>query len=185
MAAALLGWYARHARSLPWRVGPADRAVGVRPDPYRVWLSEIMLQQTTVKAVVPYFQSFPKRWPTRLGPSGAKDEDVMAAWAGLGYYARARNLLACARAVAARPGGRFPRTVEELSKLPGIGGYTAGAIAAIAFDEPAAAIDGNVERVMSRLYAIDLSAARGQARRRRARLGRSSRVTAAARLPKR
>jgi A/G-specific adenine glycosylase len=156
LTADLLAWYARHARVLPWRVGPSERRHGVRPDPYRVWLSEIMLQQTTVKAVAPYFQRFLIRWPNVQALAAAKDAEVMAAWAGLGYYARARNLIACARAVARLPGARFPESAAELARLPGIGAYTAAAIAAIAFDESAAAIDGNVERVVARLHAIDV-----------------------------
>lgn len=148
----LLDWFARHARDLPWRVGPADRAAGARPDPYRVWLSEIMLQQTTIPHGVPYFLAFTERWPTVEALAAARDEEVMSAWAGLGYYARARNLLKCAREVAAR--GGFPETEPELRKLPGIGPYTAGAIAAIAFGQPAAAVDGNVDRVFARLLAL-------------------------------
>lgn len=145
----LLAWYDRHRRVLPWR----SRA-GEVPDPYRVWLSEVMLQQTTIAAVKPYFERFLTRFPDVFALAEAPDEAVMAAWAGLGYYSRARNLHACARAVAAG-GGRFPDTAEGLRKLPGIGAYTAGAIAAIAFDRPEAAVDGNVERVLSRAYAID------------------------------
>jgi A/G-specific adenine glycosylase len=155
-AAELLGWYERHARILAWRVGPAERRAGVRPDAYRVWLSEIMLQQTTVKAVAPYYRRFLTRWPNVRALAAADDVEVMAAWAGLGYYARARNLIACARAVAALPGARFPETATGLSKLPGIGAYTAAAVAAIAFGEPVAVVDGNVERVVARLFAIDL-----------------------------
>ncbi|TDH38703.1 A/G-specific adenine glycosylase [Pseudohoeflea suaedae] len=151
----LLAWYDRHHRSLPWRVTPADRAAGVVNDPYAVWLSEIMLQQTTVKAVRPYYERFLERWPTVTELASAEDEDVMRLWAGLGYYSRARNLIACARTVAGDHGGRFPETAEGLSKLPGIGPYTAAAIAAIAFDESVAVVDGNVERVFTRLYAID------------------------------
>lgn len=151
----LLAWYDRHHRSLPWRVTPDDRAAGVINDPYAVWLSEIMLQQTTVKAVKPYYERFLERWPTVKRLAGAEDEDVMRLWAGLGYYSRARNLIACARAVADDHGGRFPETAEGLSKLPGIGPYTAAAIAAIAFDESVAVVDGNVERVFTRLYSID------------------------------
>jgi A/G-specific adenine glycosylase len=151
-ASALLAWYDRHARTLPWRVGPADRRHGIRPDPYRVWLSEIMLQQTTVRAVVPYFHSFLARWPTIDALAAADEADIMAAWAGLGYYSRARNLVACARALAAR--GRFPESPEGLRALPGIGAYTSAAIAAIAFDEPVAVVDGNVERVAARLFTI-------------------------------
>jgi A/G-specific adenine glycosylase len=148
-AAALLGWYDRHRRQLPWRA-----AAGEAPDPYRVWLSEIMLQQTTVKAVAPYFARFMQRWPTVEALAAAPLEDVLKAWAGLGYYARARNLHACARAVVDRHGGRFPASESELRALPGIGDYTAAAVAAIAFGRRATAIDGNVERVIARLYAV-------------------------------
>lgn len=152
LARALLGWYDAHARSLPWRVGPAARAAGVRPDPYRVWLSEIMLQQTTTVHAAPYFLRFTARWPGVRDLADAEDAEVMAAWAGLGYYARARNLLACARTVAAA-GGAFPDTEAGLRALPGIGPYTAAAVAAIAFDRPATVVDGNVERVTARLFA--------------------------------
>ncbi|MEM9852272.1 MAG: A/G-specific adenine glycosylase [Pseudomonadota bacterium] len=138
---------------MPWRVAPQDRLAGVRPDPYHVWLSEVMLQQTTVAAVRGYFMTFVTRWPRVEALAAAADEDVMALWAGLGYYARARNLLKCARAVVAR-GGAFPQTEEELRELPGIGPYTSAAIAAIAFDAPATVLDGNVERVMARLFRV-------------------------------
>ena len=137
-------------RALPWRV-----AEGERPDPYRVWLSEVMLQQTTVAAVRPYFEKFTALWPTVERLAAAADDDVMAAWAGLGYYARARNLLACARAVARDHEGRFPDSEAELLKLPGIGRYTAAAIASIAFGRRAVVVDGNVERVVSRLFAVE------------------------------
>jgi len=147
---ALLCWYVVDKRSLPWRA--VDGAV---PDPYRIWLSEVMLQQTTVTAVKPYYETFTARWPAVEALAAADDGDVMAAWAGLGYYARARNLLACARAVAADHGGRFPEDEAALLKLPGIGAYTAAAIAAIAFGKRAVVIDGNVERVISRLHAIE------------------------------
>src|SRR5687767_5788539 len=146
---ALLRWYVVDKRRLPWRAG-----AGERPDPYRVWLSEVMLQQTTVAAVKSYYAKFTARWPDVRALAAAADEDVMAAWAGLGYYARARNLLACARAVAARPGAAFPDEEAELRRLPGIGRYTAAAIAAIAFGRRAVAVDANVERVVARLFAV-------------------------------
>jgi A/G-specific adenine glycosylase len=150
----ILAWYERHGRVLPWRTGPSERSAGERPDPYRVWLSEVMLQQTTVKAVGPYFRAFVERWPDVNALAAASDEEVMAAWAGLGYYSRARNLIACARAVADRHDGRFPDTAQDLAALPGIGAYTSAAIAALAFDEAVAVVDGNVERVISRHSAI-------------------------------
>ena len=149
---ALLDWYDRHARDLPWRLPPG--AAG-RPDPYLVWLSEIMLQQTTVAAVAGYFARFVARWPTVGDLAAAPLSDVLHAWQGLGYYARARNLHRCAAAVAQEHGGVFPDTVEGLRALPGIGAYTAAAVAAIAFGRPATAVDGNVERVMARLHAVD------------------------------
>ncbi|WP_395003772.1 A/G-specific adenine glycosylase [Cypionkella sp.] len=149
----LLAWYDGAARVMPWRIGPAARAAGARPDPYRIWLSEVMLQQTTVAAVSGYFTRFVTRWPSVQDLAAAADADVMAEWAGLGYYARARNLLACARAVVRDHGGVFPATAEGLRALPGVGPYTAGAVAAIAYDEPAVVVDGNVERVMARLFA--------------------------------
>ena len=145
----LLVWYDANARVLPWR-----ERLGVKADPYRVWLSEIMLQQTTVAAVKDYFIKFIRLWPTVFDLAAAETEDVMKAWAGLGYYARARNLHACSKAIASA-GGVFPETLEGLQALPGIGPYTAGAIAAIAFDVPVAAVDGNVDRVVSRYYAIE------------------------------
>ena len=162
----LLAWYDRHARRLPWRLSPAQARRGRRPDPYRVWLSEIMLQQTTVATVGPYFRAFLERWQT-VGDLAAADLDaVLHAWAGLGYYARARNLHKCARAVADTYRGTFPDTEEGLRGLPGIGPYTAAAIAAIAFDRPATVVDGNVERVMARLFAVEdsLPAAKPQLR---------------------
>ncbi|NRG19770.1 A/G-specific adenine glycosylase [Rhizobiales bacterium] len=152
---ALLAWYDRHARALPWRVPPQDRALGVAPDPYHVWLSEVMLQQTTVAAVKSYYAAFLERWPKVVDLAGAHEEDVMKAWAGLGYYSRARNLKKCAETVARDHGGRFPETEEGLRALPGIGPYTAAAIAAIAFDRPAAVVDGNIERVITRLEAME------------------------------
>jgi A/G-specific adenine glycosylase len=159
----LLAWYDAAARTLPWRAGPG---ASQRTDPYFVWLSEVMLQQTTVPHATPYFLAFTRRWPTVSDLAAAQDAEVMAAWAGLGYYARARNLLKCARAVAAEHGGRFPGTEAALLALPGIGPYSAAAVAAIAFDQPANVVDGNVERVMSRLFAIEtpLPAAKAEIR---------------------
>ncbi len=149
LAAALLAWYDRHRRIMPWRVLP-----GAKPDPYRVWLAEIMLQQTTVATVGPYFQKFVRAWPDVGALAAAPRETVLEAWAGLGYYARARNLHACAQYVAHNLGGVFPDTEQELLELPGVGPYTAAAIAAIAFDRPAAVLDGNVERVFARVFAV-------------------------------
>jgi A/G-specific adenine glycosylase len=143
----LIGWYDLHRRDLPWRHHAHD--------PYRVWLSEIMLQQTTVAAVTPYFEHFIARWPTVAAFAMAEDEDVMQAWAGLGYYARARNMLSCARTIVADHGGRFPDTEAGLRALPGIGLYTAAAIAAIAFARRAVVVDGNIERVVARLFAVE------------------------------
>ncbi|MDE3027034.1 MAG: A/G-specific adenine glycosylase [Paracoccaceae bacterium] len=140
---------------MPWRVGPEARREGLRADPYRVWLSEVMLQQTTVAAVRDYFHRFTARWPDVGALAAADDSDVMGEWAGLGYYARARNLLKCARVVVAEHGGRFPGSRDGLLGLPGIGPYTAAAIAAIAYDEPAVVVDGNVERVVARLHLVE------------------------------
>ncbi len=155
IGAALLEWYDKNARDLPWRVGPAALARGERPDPYRVWLSEIMLQQTTVAAVRGYFSRFVALWPDVNSLARGHDAQVMAEWAGLGYYARARNLLKCARKVQSDHNGIFPETEARLRTLPGIGPYTAAAIAAIAFDQSAVVVDGNVERVMARLFAVE------------------------------
>jgi A/G-specific adenine glycosylase len=155
LSAQILDWYDRHARVMPWRISPQDRAAGVRPDPYRVWLSEVMLQQTTVAAVTDYFRRFTARWPTVTALAAAEDAQVMGEWAGLGYYARARNLLKCARAVVADHGGVFPASREGLLTLPGIGPYTASAIAAIAHDAAATVVDGNVERVMARMFLVE------------------------------
>jgi A/G-specific adenine glycosylase len=148
--ALLLAWYDRHRRRLPWRALP-----GVRPDPYRVWLSEIMLQQTTVKAVGPYFEKFTARWPDVASLGRASLDDVLRLWAGLGYYSRARNLHACAVAVMREHGGVFPDSEEGLLMLPGVGPYTAAAIAAIAFDRRTMPVDGNIERAVSRLFAVE------------------------------
>ena len=160
VSASLLDWYDGHARALPWRVAPGQGPA----DPYRVWLSEVMLQQTTTAAVAPYFARFIERWPTMAALAAAPEAEVMAEWAGLGYYSRARNLVACARAVAER--GGFPDSEDELRKLPGLGAYTAAAVAAIAFGRRAVVVDANVERVVARLHAIDepLPAARGAIR---------------------
>jgi A/G-specific adenine glycosylase len=161
-AEAVLDWYDRERRDLPWRAPP-----GRKPDAYRVWLSEIMLQQTTVKAVIPYYEAFLARWPTVTDLAAAHLDDILAAWAGLGYYSRARNLHKCARAVAERHGGRFPASEQALLELPGIGPYTAAAIAAIAFGARTTPVDGNVERVAARLFAVGkpLPAAKPELRR--------------------
>jgi A/G-specific adenine glycosylase len=151
---ALLDWYDQHARALPWRVPPGGDGKGRRPDPYHVWLSEVMLQQTTVATVGPYFRAFVARWPTVRALAAADLDSVLHAWQGLGYYARARNLHRCAEAIVRDHGGRFPDGEAALSGLPGVGPYTAAAIAAIAFDRPAAVVDGNVERVVARLFAV-------------------------------
>lgn len=150
----LLAWYDAHARDLPWRVPPAQSKAGRRPDPYRIWLSEVMLQQTTVAAVKPYFMRFTSLWPNVKDLAAAPDAEVMGEWAGLGYYARARNLLKCARVIADHYNGMFPQDRAALLGLPGIGPYTAAAIGSIAFDQPETVVDGNVERVMARLHQI-------------------------------
>jgi A/G-specific adenine glycosylase len=149
VSAPLLEWYGRNARTLPWRAPPG----GGRADPYRVWLSEVMLQQTTTAHAAPFFEKFVRLWPTVETLAAAEESSVMAEWAGLGYYSRARNLIACARTVARR--GGFPFSEEGLRELPGIGGYTAAAIAAIAYGQRAVVVDANVERVVARLFAID------------------------------
>ncbi len=150
-ASALLRWYDQHGRDLPWRVKG-----GERPDPYRVWLSEVMLQQTTVVTVAPYYAKFLRRWPTVRKLAAADLHDVLEAWAGLGYYRRAHNLHRCAQVVVAEHGGKFPADLATLKTLPGIGTYTSAAIASIAFDQKANVVDGNVERVMARLYEVAL-----------------------------
>lgn len=152
---ALLDWYDVHARVLPWRIPPAAHKRGERADPYRVWLSEIMLQQTTVVAVKAYYEKFVRLWPHVEDLANASLEDVRAAWAGLGYYSRARNLHRAAQLVAFERQGQFPASAESLRELPGVGPYTAAAIAAICFDEPVAVLDGNVERVMARYMALE------------------------------
>jgi A/G-specific adenine glycosylase len=149
IASNVLEWWDRHRRTLPWRAGP-----GQTSDPYLVWLSEVLLQQTTVQAVIPYFERFKALWPRLEDLAAAPLEEVMRAFAGLGYYSRARNLHACAQEVVRR-GGSFPRTEAELRTLPGIGAYTAAAVAAIAFDQPAAPVDGNIARIVTRLHAIE------------------------------
>lgn len=149
IGARLLDWYDRHARVLPWRAPPPQR-----PDPYRVWLSEIMLQQTTVQTVRGHFEAFMARWPNVEALAGASEREVLSQWAGLGYYSRARNLHRAAIEIAAR-GGAFPRTPEQLADLPGIGAYTSAAIAAIAFDHRIVPLDGNIERVTARYFAVE------------------------------
>lgn len=155
LAIKLLAWYDRHHRDLAWRTTPDQIAVGIRPDPYRVWLSEIMLQQTTVAAVKSYFTTFIERWPDVKALADADEDDVLKAWAGLGYYSRARNLHKAARQVAHDADGEFPQSFEQLIKLQGVGRYTAAAIASIAFNKPEPVVDGNVERVFTRLFAIE------------------------------
>jgi A/G-specific adenine glycosylase len=171
LQAQLLDWFSRHQRAMPWRA-----AGGRRPDPYHVWLSEIMLQQTTVVTVGPYFMKFIGKWPTVAALAQAKLDEVLTAWAGLGYYARARNLHKCAVTVMREQGGRFPQTVDGLLALPGIGPYTAAAIASIAFDQPAVAVDGNVERVISRFFAVQepLPLSKGKLREKAAQLAKDN-----------
>ena len=147
---ALLEWYDHNRRRFSWRAAP-----GKKTDPYRVWLSEIMLQQTTTATVEPYFRAFTQRWPSLEALASASLDEVLHAWQGLGYYARARNLQRCAQIICSRHHGRFPDTEIALNALPGIGQYTAAAIAAIAFDRPSTVVDGNVERIVSRLFDVD------------------------------
>lgn len=163
MRAALLAWYDEQGRTLPWRVRPEDRAAGAVTDPYAIWLSEIMLQQTTVPHATPYWRAFLERWPSVQHLAAAPREDVLAAWAGLGYYARARNLHKCAGVVAEQLGGVFPSDLGELLQLPGVGEYTANAIRAVAFDQTASVVDGNVERVITRLVALETPLPRAKA----------------------
>lgn len=155
ITASLLRWYDKNHRVLPWRITPNELKNGQKPDPYRVWLSEIMLQQTTVEAVKSYFTKFIKKWPSVQLLAAASEDDILKAWAGLGYYSRARNLKACAGKIISDFSGIFPQDIKALKTLPGIGDYTAAAIAAIAFDKAEAVVDGNIERVISRLYCID------------------------------
>ncbi|MGU3574710.1 A/G-specific adenine glycosylase [Brucellaceae bacterium C25G] len=154
IAQSLLSWYDKHHRVLPWRITPKQASQGFKADPYKVWMSEVMLQQTTVEAVKAYFLKFTHNWPTVESLAAAQDDDIMRAWAGLGYYSRARNLKKCADMIVSDYHGHFPDSAEELKKLPGIGDYTSAAIAAIAFNKAEAVVDGNVERVVTRLYAL-------------------------------
>ena len=154
IATSLLAWYNKNARTLPWRIGPRECRAGEQPDPYRVWMSEIMLQQTTVATVKTRFAEFTNRWPTVHALAQAPVQDVLGAWAGLGYYARARNLHKCAVTIVEDHGGEFPSDEEKLRTLPGIGDYTAAAIAAIAFDQHAVVMDGNIERIVARLFEV-------------------------------
>lgn len=154
IATIILKWYDSNARELPWRTPPTQSKAGVRPNAYHVWLSEIMLQQTKVKAVKPYYETFTRKWPTIKKLASAKDDDIMAAWAGLGYYSRARNLIKCARIIVRDYNSIFPKEEKLLLNLPGIGSYTASAIRAIAFNKEATVIDGNIDRIISRLFSI-------------------------------
>ena len=158
----LLKWYDQHARELPWRIPPLKSKIGIKPDPYNVWLSEIMLQQTTVKAVISYYESFILKWPNIMQLASTPEEEIMEAWAGLGYYRRARNLIQCAKIVSSEYRGVFPKSERLLLKLPGIGSYTAAAIKSIAFDKKAVVVDGNIARIISRLFAIDTPVALSQ-----------------------
>ncbi|MGI9352644.1 MAG: A/G-specific adenine glycosylase [Rhizobiaceae bacterium] len=163
----LLDWYSLNARSMPWRVPPAEHGLGVRADPYRIWLSEVMLQQTQVATVIDYYIRFVEQWPSIRDLAAAELDDVLKAWAGLGYYSRARNLKKCADLIVKNHNGRFPENYDELRQLPGIGDYTASAIASIAFGEAVAVIDGNVERVISRhkMIVTPFPAAKSQVRK--------------------
>ena len=163
IAQKLLEWYDKNHRDLPWRVAPARILAGEKPDPYRVWLSEIMLQQTVVETVKAYFVFFTKTWPTVEALAAADEEDILKAWAGLGYYSRARNLKKCANLVVAQYKGQFPQSIQQLEALPGIGRYTSAAIAAIAFGRPEAVVDGNVERVFTRVFALETPVVKAKA----------------------
>lgn len=163
LRANLLSYYDDEGRTLPWRIRPKDRESGVIADPYAVWLSEIMCQQTTIAAVIPYWKTFLAKWPTVNDLAAAPRDHVLAAWAGLGYYARARNLHTCAMIIAHEFGGVFPQNEAALLKLPGIGAYTAAAIASICYNEPVNVVDGNVERVISRLYRVQKPLPSGRA----------------------
>jgi len=154
MRIGLLGWYRREGRILPWRIRPEARKAGVVADPYKIWLSEIMCQQTTTTAASAYWHKFLEKWPCVQDLAAAPRDDIMAAWAGLGYYARARNLHKCARMVCAEHGGVFPDSEADLLKLPGIGPYSAAAIAAICYSQATNVVDGNVERVISRIFRV-------------------------------
>lgn len=158
----LLAWYDVEGRTLPWRIRPKDRAAGKTADPYAVWLSEIMLQQTTVPHGTPYWHKFLETFPTVTDLANAPRETVLGHWAGLGYYARARNLHKCAQIIRDDYGGVFPETEKELLKLPGIGAYTAATMAAICFDEATNIVDGNVERVISRIFAVQTPLPKGR-----------------------
>jgi A/G-specific adenine glycosylase len=171
LRAALLAWYDSQGRSLPWRIRPDARRAGQLADPYAIWLSEIMLQQTTVPHATPYWHRFLELWPTVEALAGASRDDVMREWAGLGYYARARNLHACARIVSTELSGRFPDTLAALQALPGIGDYTSNAILAAAFDKPASVVDGNVERVITRFYRVMTQLPRAKSEIRKLALG--------------
>ena len=151
----LLEWYFKNGRILPWRVSPKDAEKGKTPDPYKIWISEVMLQQTTVSAVIPYFEKFMKKWDSVEKLSQAKENDILAFWAGLGYYARGRNLLKCAKELSEKFDGKIPNDKKTLMDLPGIGEYTASAIRSIAFGEREVVIDANIERVICRLFKIE------------------------------
>ena len=163
MQAALLSWYDKEGRTLPWRVRPEDRAAGITPDPYAIWLSEIMLQQTTVPHATPYWEKFLAEFPAVTDLANAERDRILTLWAGLGYYARGRNLHKCAQIIRNEYGGKFPQTEADLLKLPGIGPYTAATMSAICFDEATNIVDGNVERVISRIFCAQTPLPKGKA----------------------